>query len=241
MAASNDENDLEPSLWVSIFGGKKEIVEESLNTQLGDEGDAHMYNTWVNVSAMRRLGFLFVGGVESAGGVFDILCMFSVLAIILGVFVFWQVIVFFAVMVVLIIFSGGAAFKFVKGTYIEADAAKFNSTKLESFVEKQISEGYFVLTRSESGYNPGPITKQSTTATGIFRLGIHLSLIVATIFLIVELVYWWLSSFTSWLTDIPILIIFGAGFLIGIAIMDLGVILRRQLSKKLKLNQDMVL
>lgn len=241
MAAPNEESELEPTLWVSVFGGKKDIVQLSLNTHLGDGNDAHMYNTWVNVSAMRRLGFLFVGGVESAGGIFDLLCMFSILAIVIGLFVFWQVLVYFAVMLVLVVFSGGAAFKFIRGTYIEADAAKFNSTKLESFVEKQISEGYFVLTRSESGYNPGPITKQSTTATGIFRLGIHFSLIVATIFLIVELVYWWLSNFTSWLTDIPILIIFGAGFLVGIVIMDLGVILRRQMSKKLKLDQDTVL
>ena len=97
MAAPNEENELEPTLWVAVFGGKKDIVQESLNKHLDSGDDPHLYNTWVNISAMRRLGFLFVGGVESAGGIFDILCMFSVLAIILGVFVFWQVIVFFAV------------------------------------------------------------------------------------------------------------------------------------------------
>ncbi|MHA1480129.1 MAG: hypothetical protein ACTSQZ_01730 [Candidatus Thorarchaeota archaeon] len=230
MAAPVDNSELEPTLWVSVFGGNKDEVQETLKTHLGEE-DSHLYQTWVNVAVMRRLGFLFVGGVESSGGLFDVLCLIAVIAAVLGVFIFWQVIVFFIVMIVLIIFSGGAAFKYFKGSFIEADATKLDSTKLESFVEEMVTSGYFVLTRSEEGYDPGPITKQASTATGIFRGGIHFALLIATIFLIVEVVHWFLLS--GWLTDIPILGLFGAGFLMGIAIMDLGVLLRRQLHKKL--------
>ncbi len=239
MSASNGESEFEPTLWVSVFGGKKEKVQDSLKNHLGPDEDTHSYSTWINVSVMRRLGFLFVGGVESSGGIFDLLCMFSVLALVVGVFVFWNIVIVFVVIIVLMVFSGDAAYKYLKGTFIEADATKVNSTKLESFVEEQVADGHFVLIRSESGYNAGPHTKQSTTATSIFRLGIHICLIVATLFFVAEVVYYFLSN--SWYTELPVLVIVGASFLIGIAIMDLGVLLRRQLSKNLKLDQNTVL
>jgi hypothetical protein len=221
-------DDKESDLFVSVFGGKKDDVSEALQKHIGE--DAHYYQTWVNVSVMRRLGFLFVGGVESAGGIFDILCVFTVIAAVLAIFVFWQVIVMIAVLAVLGVLSGGAAFKFLRGTFIEAASAKLPSDKLESFVVDQLMSGNFVQVRAPKEYDLLYVTQQSTATTKVFRRGIYFALFIATIFMIFELAYYIL--FQAWMTNLAVLALFGSGFLIGICVMDLGVLLRRQLAKK---------
>ncbi len=223
-------DEVKPDLFISVFGGKKDDVNDALQQHIGE--DAHYYQTWVNVSAMRRLGFLFVGGVESAGGVFDILCVLTIAAAILAVFLFWQVVIFIAVIIVLAIFSGGAALKFLKGTFIETTSSKVPSDKLEAFVVDQTVGGNFVQIRAPPEYELHYATKQASTATKIFRLGIYFALFIATIFMVFEVVYYVL--FQNWMTQLEVLALFGSAFLIGICVMDLGVLLRRQLAKKVE-------
>lgn len=220
----------EADLFISVFGGKKDDVSDALQQTIGE--DAHYYQTWVNVSVMRRLGFLFVGGVESAGGVFDVLCLITIIAAILAIFIFWQVVVFIAVIAVLTIFSGGAAIKFLRGTFIETVSDKIPVDKLESFVVDQVVGGNFVQVRAPENYTLNYATQQSSSATKIFRGGIYFALFIATIFMIFEVVYFLL--YQSWMADFAVLSLFGAGFLVGIAVMDLGVILRHQLAKKVR-------
>ncbi len=217
-------------LYISVFGGKKDDVSDALQQTIGE--DAHYYQTWVNVSVMRRLGFLFVGGVESAGGIFDILCVLTIVAAVLAIFVFWQVVVFIAVIIVLAIFSGGAALKFLRGTFIEAHSDKIPSDKLESFVVDQVVGGNFVQVRAPDNYELNYATKQSSSTTKVFRSGIYFALFIATLFMIVEVVYFYLNQI--WMTNLEILALFGSGFLVGICIMDLGVLLRHQLAKKVE-------
>ncbi|MFW9921490.1 MAG: hypothetical protein ACFFED_17960 [Candidatus Thorarchaeota archaeon] len=218
-------------LFISVFGGKKDDVSDALKQTIGEE-DAHYYQTWVNVSVMRRLGFLFVGGVESAGGIFDILCVLTVVAAILALFIFWQVIVVVAVIAVLTIFSGGAALKFLRGTFIEALSEKITSDKLESFVVDQVVGGNFVQVRAPENYEINYATQQASSATKVFRSGIYFALFIATIFMIFELAYFFLNQ--VWMTNWEVLALFGSGFLIGIVVMDLGVLLRHQLAKKVE-------
>jgi len=220
----------EADLYISVFGGKKDDVSDALQQNLGE--DPHYFQTWVNVSIMRRLGFLFVGGVESAGGVFDVLCVLAVVAAVLAIFLFWQVVVMLLVIVVLAIFSGGAAFKFLRGTFIEAVAEKIPSDKLDAFVVDQVVGGNFVQVRAPKDYEFNYATKQSSSVTKMFRGGIYFALFIATIFMILEVVYY--VIYQMWMTNLDVLILFGAGFLIGIAVMDLGVLLRRQLAKKVE-------
>lgn len=229
ISASEENKEFEADLFVTVYGEKKEEVKDSLASHLGEE-DTHYYETWVNVSAMRRLGFLFVGGVESAGGIFDILCVLTILAAVIAVFVFWQVVVYIAVIAVLTIFSGGAAFKFLRGSFIEATSDKIPSEKLESFVIDQVAGGAFVQVRAPEGYELGEVARQSSSATKVFRLGIYFALFIATIFMIFEIVWYFL--YQGWMTNLVVLALFGSGFLVGIAIMDLGVLLRRQLSRR---------
>ena len=205
-------------------------MSDALKQTMGE--DAHFYQTWVNVSVMRRLGFLFVGGVESAGGLFDILCVLTLVAAVLAIFIFWQVVVVIAVIAVLTIFSGGAALKFLRGTFIEAHSTKIPSDKLESFVVDQVVGGNFVQVKAPNEYELNYATKQSTSATKVFRSGIFFSLFIATIFMVFELAYFFL--YQQWQTSFEVLALFGAGFLVGIAIMDLGVVLRHQLANNVK-------
>jgi len=224
-------NEIEPDLYISIYGGKKEEVTENLNKHLDEEG-TQQYQTWLNVSVMRRLGFLFTGGVESAGGVFDILCVLTIVAALLAVFLFWQVVIYIAVIAVLTIFSGGAAFKFLRGTFIEAVSEKIPSDKIEAFVANQLYDGSFVQIRSPEGYELGYISSQSSSSTKVFKVGIYFALFIATTFMIFEVAYYLLTQ--VWMTELTVMALFGAGFLVGICIMDLGVLLRRQLAKKVE-------
>jgi hypothetical protein len=230
----------EPTMVISVYGGKREDVKESIerNLELTDES---FYQTWLSINVMKQLGFLFEGGVESSGGIVEMIVMFIFVALILAAFAFWQVVIFIIVILVLAIFSGGASFKFIRGTFIEADCTKIDLAKLENFVKEQVERGRFVKVESkavEDGFSD--FTKQSTKATRMFRNGIKISLIISTFFLIVEVAYRFLTN--HWLSGLDpvtrtqeLWVLFGFGiiFLIGIIAMDVGVLMRRRLIKSL--------
>lgn len=167
--------------------------------------------------------------------------MFIFVALILAVFAFWQVVIFIIVILVLALFSGGASFKFIRGTFIEADHSKMDLDKLNAFVKEQIQKGRFVKVESKvAGDQLSDFTKRATRATRVFRNGIKVSLAISTIFLIVEVAYrllvgHWLSGLdpVTGPQEIWVLIGFGLIFLIGIIGMDVGVLMRRSLSKSL--------
>ena len=233
----------EPTMVISVYGGKRNDVKQSIerNLELTDES---FYQTWLSVNVMKQLGFLFEGGVESSGGIVEMIVMFIFVALILAAFAFWQVVVFIIVILVLAIFSGGASFKFVRGTFIEADHTKIDLAKLNNFVEEQIKAGRFVKVESRATEDSfSELIKKANTATRVFRDGIKISLVVSTFFLIAEIVYRLVAG--HWLTglhpvtgsiELLVLIEFGIVFLIGIIAMDTGVILRRNLSKSLEQN-----
>jgi len=108
-------------------------------------------------------------------------------------------------------------------------------------VKEQIKEGRFVKVESlpvESSFSD--FMKRSTRATRVFRSGIKISLVISTVFLIVEVAYRFFVG--HWLTglnpvtgtqELYVLIVFGFIFLAGILSMDIGVLMRRNLSKSL--------
>ncbi len=233
----------EPTMEISVYGGNRDDVKESIerNLELTEED---FYQTWLSINVMKQLGFLFEGGVESSGGILEMIVMFIFVALILAAFAFWQVVIFIIVILVLAIFSGGASFKYIRGTFIEADHTKIDLAKLDNFVKEQIKEGRFVKVESlpvESKFSDS--MKKATSATRVFRSGIKISLILSTVFLIVEVAYRFFVG--HWLTglhpvtgtqELYVLILFGFIFLAGIIAMDLGVLMRRNLSKSL--SQD---
>ncbi len=233
-------NEQEPTMVISVYGGKKADVKESIerNLELTDES---FYQTWLSVNVMKQLGFLFEGGVESSGGIVEMIVMFIFVVIILAAFAFWQVVIFIIVILVLAIFSGGASFKFIRGTFIEADHTKIDLAKLELFVKEQVERGRFVKVESKVVEDSlSDFTRQSTKATRMFRNGIKLSLIISTIFLIVEVAYriltnHWLSGLNPVTGTLELWVLFGFGlvFLIGILAMDIGILMRRRLIKSL--------
>lgn len=233
-------SDQEPTMEISVYGGKRDDVKESIerNLELTDES---FYQTWLSVNVMKQLSFLFEGGVESSGGIVEMIVMFILVAIIFAAFALWQVVIFIIVILVLAIFSGGASFKFVRGTFIEADHTKIDLAKLDNFVKEQIKEGRFVKVESLAAQASfSDFTKRATRATRVFRDGIKISLVISTLFLIMEVAYrffvgYWLTGMNpiTGSTELIVLIVFGLLFLIGIIAMDVGVLMRRNLSKSL--------
>ena len=218
---------------ITVHGGKKDEVEASVKEHLVGSEDVDMYQTWVNVAAPRRIGLIFQGGVEASGAITDLLCLITAIGAILMIFVFWQVVVFFAVILVLTLLSGGSALKYLRGTYITAEAAKIDSDRLEQFVEAQLKAGNFVgFDDPEKAVQLGPLTKKSNRAKYAFTTGIYISLGIATVFLIEEVLYWWF--FQTWWPPIMFLLVLGVGFLIGVFAMDLGVILRWRAAKSIR-------
>ncbi|NWF95189.1 MAG: hypothetical protein HXY34_03520 [Candidatus Thorarchaeota archaeon] len=217
---------------ISIYGRNKEAVDPDIGAYLCSGESPDVYSTWVNVSVMRRLGFLFVGGVESAGGLFDIVFVFVIMAIVLAAFVFWQLVVFFIVMMVLGVLSGGAAFKYLRGTFIEMDPTKVRTEYLEDFVRKQVSEKAFVRVGT-TGSKPElpPLVRAANRVTTVFQRGIQLSLLVATVFLVIE-VYYWLTQ-AALLTDTTFLLLVGSLFILSVLVMDAGVLMSRRLRGRL--------
>lgn len=218
---------------ITVHGGKKEEVEASVKENLVGQEEVGLYQTWVNVAALRRIGSLFQGGAEASGAITDLLCLITVIIAILMIFVFWQVVVFFSVIIVLALLSGGSALKYLRGTFITAEAAKISPDRLEQFVKDQLSSGNFVGIRDpKKAVNIGPITKRSNRAMFSFTTGIYVALAVATLFLIMEVLYWYL--YQSWWPPLMFLLTFGVGFLLGVFFMDLGVIMRWRAAKSLK-------
>jgi hypothetical protein len=218
---------------ITVHGGKKDAVEASMKEHLVGSEDVEMYQTWVNVAALRRIGLIFQGGVEASGAITDLLCLITAIGAILMIFVFWQVVVFFAVILVLTLLSGGSALKYLRGTYITAEAAKIDSNRLEQFVMDQLKSGNFVgIGDPERAVQLGPLAKKSNRAKFAFTTGIYISLGVATVFLIEEVLYWWF--FNTWWPPLEFLLVLGIGFLIGVIAMDLGVILRWRAAKSIK-------
>jgi hypothetical protein len=237
---SKSDEEFEPTMKIAIYGGKRNEVKESIerNLELADES---IYQTWLSVNVMKQLGFMFVGGVESSGGIIEMLVMFAFVVLILLMFAFWQVIVFAIVILVLAIFSGGAAFKFVKGTFIEADHTKVDLLKLDSFVKEQVKKGHFVKIESDPVKDQLPeTTSEASHATTVFRRGITLSMVIASLFLLTEVIYFlvmghWLSGLNVGTAELEIAVLycFGLAFLLGIMIMNFGVLMRRSLDKSL--------
>ncbi len=231
-AKSSADADSQPLLRVSVYGGKKKEVFDSIERHLGVSEEAELYHTWINVSAMKRLAFLFEGGVESAGGIIEIVCMFAVLLLLLALFAFWQLVIAIIVLAVMALFSGGAALKYLRGTFLSVPLDGVDLDAVEQLTKEQVIAGRFVNVAIDNAEkNVGPIASSSSKATRLFKTGIHIALLIATLFLVFEVAFRFLTE--QWAFDAMILLIFGWAFFFGIALMDGGVVLRRQLSKNL--------
>jgi hypothetical protein len=226
-----------PVTSITIYGGKSDEVGSDAKSTLGIAEDEY-YGTWLSMGILRRLGFLFEGGVESAGGVGDILCMFTVLVMVLAVFALWSVAVVFAVVLVLTILSGGAAYKFIRAVYITAPISDMGHSQIDQFIVDQLGKGRFVRVEGGVAKDVSETAAKSSSATITFRTGIQFSLFIATVFLITEVIYYLLNS--HWLSglnpaqaafEIPVLTLFGFLFLFGVILMDVGVYLRRRVAK----------
>jgi len=230
-----------PQTFITIYGGKKEEVGESAKNILGIS-DSDYYGTWISMGIMQRLGFLFDGGIESAGGMGGIVCMFAVLIAVLALFAFWSVAIVFIVIAVLSLLSGGAAYKFLRAVYITAPISNMESSKIDEFVATQLTQGRFVrIEDSDVSKTMSVVTQDASSATLTFKRGIQFALIIATIFLITEVYYFftmghWLSGLNAATAtlEINVLTLFGLLFLVGIILMDTGVLLRSRLAKSIE-------
>lgn len=230
-----------PETSITIYGGKTEEVGESAMNILGISDDDH-YGTWISMGIMQRLGFLMDGGVESAGGMGEIVCMFAVLIAVLALFAFWSVAIVFIVIAVLTLLSGGAAYKFLRAVYITAPISNMESSKIDEFVATQLTQGRFVrIEDSDTSKTMSAVTQKASSATLIFKRGIQFALLIATIFLITEVTYFfmmghWLSGLNvaTETLEITVLTMFGLLFLVGIILMDTGVLLRSRIAKSVE-------
>lgn len=235
-----DSSDV-PETSITIYGGKKEEVGESATNILGIS-DSDYYGTWLNLGVMKRLVIFFEGGVESAGGIGELVCMFAILIAILALFALWSVAIVFIVIAVLSLLSGGAAYKFIRAVYITAPITNMESSKIDEFVATQLTQGRFVrIEDSDASKTMSEVTQKASSATLTFKRGIQFTLLIATIFLITEVIYFfqmshWLSGLNVATADFEILVltIFGVLFLVGVIIMDIGVLLRRNVSKRIE-------
>jgi hypothetical protein len=224
---------------ITVYGGKRKDVKDSIDTHLGS--DTNFYQTWITLSMLKRLGFVFEGGVESSITLEGVICMFISVIAIFSLFFFWQFIIFFIVIAVLALFSGGAALRYMRGTFIESQTKDMDLSKVETFALAQIEAGRFIKVESDVKETEiGPIARKSTSVTNMFELGIWLSLAIATLFLIFQVVHWlvnghWISGLNvdTALQEIYFLIAFGLAFLLGIIIMDIAVLKRGQLETEL--------
>ncbi|TFG12404.1 hypothetical protein EU537_09580 [Candidatus Thorarchaeota archaeon] len=229
---AQDKDESEATLEIAVYGGSKEEIGESFAKY--QSSDVHIYQTWVNIRALRRLGFLFEGGVESAGGLFEVVIMLLAIVLVVAMFAFYHLVIFFIVFAVLAVLSGGVALKYLRGTFIEGDESKIDLNDLVPFVKEQIKGGYFVEVQTRSGEIESETIKRSNRDTMLFKRGIHLSLIVSTLFFVIEVIY--RLFFLDWLTNTGILLVFGLVFLGGVFIMNSGAFLRRRFEKILEDN-----
>ncbi len=218
-------------LSMQFYGGTETEILDSLKSLMTHDEEIQSNQTWVNVGALKRLTFLFEGGVESAGGLIGLVIMFILVGVVLIAFAIWQIVIFFIVIAALTLFSGGAALKYLKCTYLTVPSSSLTNENLVVFFEEQLSSGRFATLSDGMDYTEQPeVVRKSGRVTRIFRLGIHMALAVATILLIFELVGFFLLG--GWITETSFLILHSVAFLIGIAIMDAGVILRHSLVAK---------
>jgi hypothetical protein len=221
---------------VAIYGGGKGDIPESIETHFGIELTKEAERRWVGPHAAKRVMGVTTRGVSEIGYA-DASGECALLSIIVAFFLFlivlWQLVMFLIVIVVLGIFSGGAALKYTRATYMTTDSASIESSQLEAFTKDMIDSGRFVMVSlEEPGFALGPVAKASTRATGLFRYGIVFSILIASLFLVTEVVYRFLYG--VWLVDLLILAGFGIAFLLGIIATDAGVILRRRLRGDIK-------
>ncbi|TFG33998.1 hypothetical protein EU527_05585 [Candidatus Thorarchaeota archaeon] len=228
-----------PKVSITVYGGKRQQVGESAKRLIGISDDEY-YGTWINLGIMRRLGFLFEGGVESAGGLGEIICMFAVLIIVLAMFTLWNIAVVFLVVAVLTLLSGGAAMKFIRAVYIIAPLSNLDKSQVDEFVAEQVSLGRFVRIEGSSK-DMNILTQKISAATLTFRTGIQFALVVASVFLVIQVIYFlmmnhWLSGLNpaTQTLEIQVLTYFGLLFLFGVILMDVGVFMRSRSAKRLK-------
>ncbi len=222
------KSDIEYDLEITIYGAKKDDVDSSFKKHMFASEESHIYSTWVNVDALKRLAFLFEGGVESAGGIFEILCVFAVMGAVLAAFAFWQIVIVFVVIAVLTLLSGGAALKYVRSTKIQTLAERIEPQALDAFVDEQLKEGRFVRVSAEDSMDLSERLLDSNSATDTFRYGIITAILIATLFFIVEVLY--LLLYQSWMTDTWFLAVWGIAFLVAVVTMDVGALWRHNLA-----------
>ncbi len=237
---SSKKNDL-PQTSITIYGGKKDEVGDSAKQLLGISDDDY-YGTFLNLGIVRRLGFLFEGGVESAGGLGEIVCVFGIIIMVLAMFTLWNVAVVFLVVLVLAILSGGAAIKFVRAVYITAPLDSLDKNQLNEFITEQVSRGRFVrIEGTHASKDLSNLAQKTSSAALVFRTGIQFALLVATAFLIIQVIYYfmmnhWISGLNeaTQLLEIQVLTYFGLLFLVGVILMDVGVLLRSRAAGSIK-------
>ena len=230
-----------PKTSITIYGGKKDEVGSSAKRLLGISDDDY-YGTWLNLGILRRLGFLFEGGVESAGGLGEIICVLGVVIIVLAMFTLWNIAVVFLVVLVLTILSGGAAVKFIRAVYITAPLNALDKNQINEFVAEQVALGRFVrIEETKASKEMSGLAQKTSGATLVFRTGIQFALLVATVFLIVQVIYYfvmnhWISGLNeaTQVLEIQVLTYFGLLFLVGVILMDVGVLLRSRAARSLK-------
>ncbi len=228
-------------LRVVVYGGKRDDVKESFNRHLRPAEDPRVFRAFINLTVLSRLSFLFEGGVESAGGIVEIVCVFIIVAVVLSVYAVVQFVVLGIVVVVLGILSGGVAFKYVISTVLETPIEFLDLTGLDDFVREQLTRGRFVrvsvLKSHTNGgdaarqYDLGELTRKAGVATDLFRFGIAISFFVGLLFMAFELIWHYLYS--AWFTTTDVLLVFGIDFLLGAVILDLGTLLRRRLARRI--------
>ena len=157
-------------------------------------------------------------------------------------FALWNIAVVFLVVFVLTILSGGAALKFVRAVYITAPLPDLDKDQVNEFVTEQVSMGRFVRVEdSNASKKMSALTQRASTATLIFKTGVQFALLVATVFLIIEVIYYfmmnhWLSGLNAvtQVLEVQVLTYFGLLFLFGVILMDVGVLLRSRAARSLK-------
>jgi hypothetical protein len=147
-------------------------------------------------------------------------------------FAFYHLVIFFIVFAVLAILSGGVALKYLRGTFIEGDESEADIKALVPFVREQILSGNFVEVKTKTHEIEQPIIRRANRDTTLFKRGIHLTLIVSTLFFVIEVIY--RLFFAEWLTNIEVLAVFGLIFLGGVLIMNSGAFLRRRFENALE-------
>ncbi len=183
---------------------------------------------------MSRLSFLFEGGVESAGGIVELICVFVIIALALGVYFIAQVVVLALVLVVLAIFSGGASIKYLRSTVIEQPAQNVDVSSLDAFILEQGASGRFVYVHSDAPEHIRQLSDHAfefVAASRAFRVGVMISYLAALIFTTIEIV--WRVLFGTWMTNFYVLLFLGLAFVIGTLVLDAGVILRRLVARSL--------